>query len=102
MREERKKPEIIVFAGPNGSGKSTITQTLRPVDTDYINADEIQKAMHCANLQAAQIAERLREEHLEAKKDFCSMRRLWLKEDIRELTGIEKMESSALNIRKLW
>lgn len=71
MRDVNRRPEIIVFAGPNGSGKSTITQTLRPAEIDYINADEIQRALHCDNLEAAKTAERLREEHLEQSKDFC-------------------------------
>lgn len=71
MSDGNKRPEIIVFAGPNGSGKSTITQTLRPVDFDYINADEIQRALHCTNLEAAKAAECLREEHLEQNRSFC-------------------------------
>lgn len=35
-----KRPEVVVFAGPNGSGKSTITQLLKPIGIDYINADD--------------------------------------------------------------
>lgn len=66
-----KKPEIIVFAGPNGSGKSTITEILRPVDMPYINADEIQKALGCDNLAAAQIAEKRRNQCLDECKSFC-------------------------------
>ena len=50
MREQ-KKPEIVVFAGPNGSGKSTFTEILRPA-MDYINADEIKKALECSDLEA--------------------------------------------------
>ena len=69
MREQ-KKPEIVVFAGPNGSGKSTFTEILRPA-MDYINADEIKKALECSDLEAAQLAERQREEHLAEGKDFC-------------------------------
>ena len=41
MKELKSRPEIIFFAGPNGSGKSTFTELLRPVDMNYINADEI-------------------------------------------------------------
>jgi len=67
---EQKKPEIVVFAGPNGSGKSTFTEILRPA-MDYINADEIKKALECSDLEAAQLAERQREEHLAEGKDFC-------------------------------
>lgn len=60
-----KRPEIVVFAGPNGSGKSTFTEVLRPLGIDYINADEIKKNLKCTDLEAAQIAEKQREERLE-------------------------------------
>lgn len=65
-----KKPEIVVFAGPNGSGKSTFVEILRP-RMDYINADEIKKNIKCSDLEAAQIAERQREDCLQEKRDFC-------------------------------
>ena len=64
-----KKPEIVVFAGPNGSGKSTFTELLRPA-FDYINADEIKKNLKCSDLEAAQIAEKQRLDHLTMKLDF--------------------------------
>lgn len=54
-----KKPEIIVFAGPNGSGKSTITK-LAAIIEPYINADEIKKSSLCTDLEAAQLADKLR------------------------------------------
>ena len=60
----QKKPEVVVFAGPNGSGKSTFTELLKP-PIDYINADEIKKNLKCTDLEAAQLAEKQREEHLE-------------------------------------
>lgn len=66
-----KRPEIVVFAGPNGSGKSTFTEVLRPLDIDYINADEIKKNLKCTDLEAAQIAEKQREERLERGEGFC-------------------------------
>lgn len=66
----QKKPEIIVFAGPNGSGKSTFTELLKP-PVDYINADEIKKNLKCTDLEAAQLAEKQREEHLERMSEFC-------------------------------
>ena len=66
-----KKPEVIVFAGPNGSGKSTITELLRPSTMVYINADEIQRVLGCDTLQAAQMAERRREEQLKKKESYC-------------------------------
>lgn len=66
----QKKPEIIIFAGPNGSGKSTFTELLKP-PMDYINADEIKKNLQCSDLQAAQLAEKQREKHIEEMKEFC-------------------------------
>ena len=71
MNGKKKKPEIVVFAGPNGSGKSTITTILRPVEMDYINADDIQRILHCDTLSAAKLAEQQREEHLSNGRDFC-------------------------------
>ena len=38
---------------------------------DYINADEIKKNLKCADLEAAQLAERQRGEHLEHMSEFC-------------------------------
>ena len=61
MSELQRKPEIVVFAGPNGSGKSTFTELLKP-PVDYINADEIKKNLRCTDLEAAQLAEKQREE----------------------------------------
>lgn len=65
----QKKPEIIVFAGPNGSGKSMITQ-LAKVIKPYINADEIQRALNCSNMEAAEIADKLRREHIANMDSF--------------------------------
>ncbi len=62
-------PEVIVFAGPNGSGKSTITSMAKTVGV-YINADDIKRASHCSDLEAAVEAERLREEAIARKADF--------------------------------
>ena len=70
MSVSQKKPEVVVFAGPNGSGKSTFTQLLKP-PIDYINADEIKKHLKCSDLEAAQLAERQREEHIEQMSEFC-------------------------------
>ena len=68
--QKPKRPEIVVFAGPNGSGKSTFTALLKPC-IDYINADEIKKNLKCSDLEAAQIAEKQREEHLNKGEEFC-------------------------------
>ena len=65
-----KKPEVVVFAGPNGSGKSTFTELLKP-PMDYINTDEIKKNLKCSDLEAAQLAEKQREEHIEQMNEFC-------------------------------
>lgn len=70
VNEFQKSSEIAVFAGPNGSGKSTFTQLLKP-PIDYINADEIKKYLKCSDLEAAQLAEKQREEHLEQMREFC-------------------------------
>ena len=37
----------------------------------YINADEIKKSLKCSDLEAAQIAEKQRESHLENLEEFC-------------------------------
>ena len=66
---QEKKPMIIVFAGPNGSGKSTIKKLVN-TNNLYINADEIKKVNDYSDLEAAQIAEKMREEALAEKKDF--------------------------------
>lgn len=61
MSEQQKKPEIIVFAGPNGSGKTTVTKLAKVIEP-YINADEIKRTNYCSDLEAAQIAEKMRKE----------------------------------------
>lgn len=70
MNVSQKKPEVVVFAGPNGSGKSTFTELLKP-PMDYINADEIKKNLKCTDLEAAQLAEKQREDHVEQMEEFC-------------------------------
>ena len=70
MSVSEKKPEVVVFAGPNGSGKSTFTELLKP-PVDYINADEIKKNLKCSDMEAAQLAEKQREDHVEQMSEFC-------------------------------
>ena len=65
----QKKPEIIVFAGPNGSGKSTITRFAKVIEP-YINADNIKSVNHCSDLEAAKLAEKMREDALAEQKSF--------------------------------
>lgn len=62
-------PEIMVFAGPNGSGKTTITKMAKTVGV-YINADDIKSTTLCSDMDAALKAEELREQFVNAKKDF--------------------------------
>lgn len=64
-----KLPELVVFAGPNGSGKSTIA-TPEWIKGRYINADDIQREKGITNLEAANIADQLREGCLKDRTDF--------------------------------
>ncbi len=64
-----KLPEIIVFAGPNGSGKTTITKMAKVIEP-YINADDIKRTNNCSDLEAAQIAEKMRHKAIEQKISF--------------------------------
>lgn len=69
QHDNNKLPEIIVFAGPNGSGKSTITRMVKVIEP-YINADDIKRTNYCSDLEAAQIAERMREEAISNNNSF--------------------------------
>ena len=62
-------PEVMAIAGPNGSGKTTVTSLTR-IRGRYINADDIKRATHCSDLEAAVRAEALREECLANREDF--------------------------------
>ena len=69
MSNNNRFPEVIVFAGPNGSGKTTITKLAKVIEP-YINADDIKKSVHCSDLEAAVMAENLREDALAKGIDF--------------------------------
>ena len=71
MGEEnmQKKPEIIVFAGPNGSGKSTITRLANIIEP-YVNADDIKRANHCSDIEAAERADNMRNSLLDKGESF--------------------------------
>ncbi|WP_316607701.1 zeta toxin family protein [uncultured Ruminococcus sp.] len=62
-------PRLVIFAGPNGSGKSTVTSKFGVVG-EYVNADEIKKALDCTDMEAALKAEQIREYFLSKKQDF--------------------------------
>lgn len=62
-------PTLVVCAGPNGSGKSTVTARL-PIIGYYVNADRIKSHFGCSDLEAAQNAEKLREDLLARREDF--------------------------------
>lgn len=64
-----KLPEVRVFAGPNGSGKSTFT-TAEWIIPPYINADDIQRERGISNLEAAQIADAMRERAIRERRSF--------------------------------
>lgn len=68
LHYNEKFPEIIVFAGPNGSGKSTITKMAKIIET-YINADDIKRTNYCLDFEAAQFAEKMREQILFAERN---------------------------------
>ncbi len=63
------KPEIIVFAGPNGSGKSTIAKMAKIIEP-YVNADDIKRVNLCSDLDAAQMAEKMRIQLVKEHKSF--------------------------------
>lgn len=69
QQNSEKLPEIIVFAGPNGSGKSTITRMAKVIEP-YINADDIKRTNYCSDLEAAQLAEKMRETAVAENKSF--------------------------------
>lgn len=64
-----KRPEIRVFAGPNGSGKSTFT-TEEWVVRPYINADDIQREQNISTMDAAILAEQMREQAVSLGQSF--------------------------------
>lgn len=69
LQHSKKLPEIIVFAGPNGSGKSTITKMAKIIEP-YINADDIKKTNYCSDLEAAELAEKMRENAIAENESF--------------------------------
>ena len=72
MSDNNRFPEIIVFAGPNGSGKTTVTKLAKVIEP-YINADDIKRTVHCSDLDAAVMAEKMREEALAEYRDSTTI-----------------------------
>ena len=72
-----RRPEIVVIAGPNGSGKSTYTEFIvgpnqfADESIEYINADNIQAALGCDAVEAAQTATAMREKALSENRNFA-------------------------------
>lgn len=65
----QKKPEIIVFAEPNGSGKSTITKMANIIEP-YVNADDIKRVNNCSDMEAAVMADEMRNKLIDEKVSF--------------------------------
>ena len=96
--QNEKLPEIIVFAGPNGSGKSTITKMAKVIEP-YINADDIKKTNYCSDLEAAQMAERMRECAVSQKKSFTFETVMWTD---RNLNLLKKAKEQGYWIRCIY
>ena len=99
MSVDRLQPEIIVFAGPNGSGKSTVTKLAKTAGI-YINADDIKRANHCSDLEAAQRAEMMRENALEQMQDFTFETVLSTDRNLRLLQRARELEVHKVHLRK--
>jgi len=73
------RPTLVLLAGPNGAGKSTLYETrIAPsLNVPFINADMIQRdELKATNMEAAygaaEIAQKRREDHLEARQSFAT------------------------------
>lgn len=63
--------ELRIFAGHNGSGKRTVTPAFGIIGT-YINADDIAASSDISVLEAAQLSDRMRVQHLMHRQSFTS------------------------------
>lgn len=72
-----KKPVLVVLAGPNGAGKTTFFDLfIAPSGLPFVNADIIvkelvEKGKPISDYEAAQLAERKRQEYVSEKRSFC-------------------------------
>lgn len=71
-----QKPILLIFAGPNGSGKSSAIhmayQQGLHIPSLYINADLIKAKNNYTDLEAAQEADRLRQEAINSQQSFIT------------------------------
>lgn len=74
-----RKPIVLFIAGPNGAGKSTLYErAIKPkfiapfINADVIQKEEMKDPSVQASYEAAQIAEKRRQEHLSEKKSFVT------------------------------
>jgi len=65
------RPIIVAIAGPNGAGKSTFFQAhLAPAGLRFINADDLARELAIDSSQAANLANRLRQELVNQRESF--------------------------------
>lgn len=66
-----RRPVVVVIAGPNGAGKSTFfEQFIRPAGLRFVNADVLAAAGNLDAYEAAQMAEKLRENLIARGESF--------------------------------
>ncbi|HML34187.1 zeta toxin family protein [Sporomusa sphaeroides] len=69
------QPIMIVFAGPNGSGKSSLTSQIQRICSFprlYINADNLKSERNMNEKQAADTADRLRQQAVISRHSFVT------------------------------
>ena len=93
-----KTPQLLVFAGPNGSGKSSITSGI-PIVGTYVNADELKVEQNCSDIDAAKLAEKVRESLLSKQYSFTF--ETVLSTD-RNLRFLERAKNSGYQIRAVF
>jgi predicted ABC-type ATPase len=65
------RPIVVALAGPNGAGKSTFFHAhLAPAGLRFLNADDLARGLSIGAYEAAEVANRLREELLEQGESF--------------------------------